>query len=225
MCTSILRVPKAAREGWQARRPNQSGRQAVPAHSPGPGRSGALDRICVFETSHGPPATPSPLRSSPLPSSPLLSPLHTLPSATSTFATTPTSVSGLCHVMIDTATPPSPSPSYSLMPAAVRSRLTRRWLPTGGNSLSPSLSLILLVARGALRKKKPSRICLCLSRGSLNTRCKRRPALHPPPATRPAAISTFTPFKSKLWRPCRPVLPYPALVYSALGSASPSPAY
>jgi hypothetical protein len=49
---------QSSREGWQARRPNQSGRQTVRAHSPGPGRSGALDHIRAFETSHGPPATP-----------------------------------------------------------------------------------------------------------------------------------------------------------------------
>jgi hypothetical protein len=61
---------QSSREGWQARRPNQSGRQTVRAHSPGPGRSGALDHIRVFETSHGPPATP-------LLSSPLFTPLFT----------------------------------------------------------------------------------------------------------------------------------------------------
>jgi hypothetical protein len=54
-----------------------------------------------------------------------------------------------------------------------------------------SLSLLVAVAL-ALNKKKRAFPHMSLE-GTLNTRCKRRPALHPPPATRPAAISTTPP--------------------------------
>jgi hypothetical protein len=102
------------------------------------------------------------------------------------------------------------------MPVVIRSRLTRRWLPTGG-SLSENLSLLVAVAL-ALKKKEPSRICV--SKGTLNTRCKRRPA--PSPTTGHTACRNLNnlPLKSKIWYG-GPALPC-NFVYSALGSAVPA---